>query len=446
MRLFAGAVRVNPIRFGVADDPTESETKMNAGRTAGGAAWTVGVRGRWAGVAVAVVGAWAAVTPSLAAQQKISFEGQAGVAVPTGNLGTLTDPGANLGLQVGYALSPRVALNLDGNVDLLNGARAAGGETAPDLRLWRYGLGLAGDLLPSERWALVASAGAGVGRVSSGSFTRPGSSTAESLSETYFTSNAGLKLGYAVSPRVMTYVGARGFVTAADEADTEALASLDPTRFRAFGSAISVPVTLGMNIKVGGGRRARVAEAPARTSRPASETDDRQRREAESRRICEEAESAIASRDYARARTLYERAKREYPGTMCADAADRMLERVADLEILAERIHFDFDRSEITNAGAETLQRKADVLARYPDLKLVVEGHCDERGSLEYNQALGMRRALSAINYMVALGVPQEALTPVTYGKERPLVRDAGERAWTQNRRDEFVLQNPGGM
>jgi peptidoglycan-associated lipoprotein len=171
--------------------------------------------------------------------------------------------------------------------------------------------------------------------------------------------------------------------------------------------------------------------------------DDGQRREEEARRLCEQAEAAVAARDYARARSLLERAKADYPGTTCANSADARLEQLAVLETIAERVHFEFNRAQITDAAAAVLQRKADVLKRYPEMQIVIEGHCDERGSLEYNQALGMRRAQATLQYLLTLGVSETMFRPVTFGEERPLVPRSDEQSWSQNRRAEFVVRNP---
>lgn len=395
------------------------------------------------GTALALVALGAVCPTGGTAQQRVVFDGQGGISIPAGRLGTITDPGPNVGVQIGYLVSPRVALNVDGNVDLLNGARLSGGAKAPDLRQWRYSLGVAADFLPADRWALIGNLGAGIGRFSSDEFTAAGSAGQQKFAQSYFSTHAGLKLGYALSRNVTTYLGARTVLTAASETDTRMLADLDPEVFEPFGSAWSVPVSVGLNVKLGGGRPARVASAPAERPAPMTRVDDGQRREEEARRLCDQAEAALAARDYARARSLLERAKADYPGTTCANSADARLDEVAMHETIAERVHFEFNRSQITDAGAAVLQLKADVLKRHPDLRIVIEGHCDERGSLEYNQALGMRRAQSALQYLMTLGVPETMLRTVTFGEERPLVPRSDEQSWRQNRRAEFVVQSP---
>jgi len=411
---------------------------MNQHESMGGVARAT----RWITLTMALLG-W--LEPAAgAAQSRVGLEAQAGLTVPTGRLGGLTDPGASFGFLAAYHVSPRVALNLDGNVDLLGGASGAT-ATAPDMRIWRYGGGLSADLLPARRWALVGSVGAGAARFSSDRFVPDGETADRSFAHTYFTSNAGLKLGYSLSERVTTYVGARGVWIRADEDDTGVLAEIDPARFEPFGSTWSIPVTAGFQVGLGGGRRAQVAESrPA--SRSSAAPDDREQRETAARRLCEEAEAAIAAGDPDRARELLHRARDEYAGTLCANSVDAQLDRIAAIETIRERIHFEFDRSRITDEAASVLQRKAEVLRRHSEVRLTLEGHCDDRGSLEYNQTLGMRRAQAARDYLVTLGIAAETFQLVSYGEERPLSGEQSEWAWGRNRRSEFVIQNLGSM
>ncbi len=108
----------------------------------------------------------------------------------------------------------------------------------------------------------------------------------------------------------------------------------------------------------------------------------------------------------------------------------------ADLVVnVGDRVFFDTDSSELTMAARSTLENQAAWLAQYMNLGIVVEGHADERGTREYNLALGERRANAAKNYLVALGVSPSRITVVSYGKERPAVPGANESAWAQNRR-----------
>ena len=106
-----------------------------------------------------------------------------------------------------------------------------------------------------------------------------------------------------------------------------------------------------------------------------------------------------------------------------------------DLEASAgDRVFFAFDRSDITPESQQILSRQADWLRRYPNVTVTIEGHCDERGTREYNLALGERRAQAAKNVLVASGIPASRISTISYGKERPTVVGSNEEAWAQNR------------
>ena len=102
---------------------------------------------------------------------------------------------------------------------------------------------------------------------------------------------------------------------------------------------------------------------------------------------------------------------------------------------------FDFDKSEVTEAGRKTSQVVADYMKKNPKAMLLIEGHCDERGTAEYNMALGERRATAVMNYIASLGIPKAALSTVSFGKEKPLDPGHNEGAWAKNRRAHFVLK-----
>lgn len=109
-----------------------------------------------------------------------------------------------------------------------------------------------------------------------------------------------------------------------------------------------------------------------------------------------------------------------------------------------DRVFFAFDRSELSPAARETLQKQGEWLREHRRVSAVIEGHADERGTREYNLALGERRATAVKNYLVALGVSGDRLTTISYGKERPAVLGSGEDVWSQNRRAVLNVQRPG--
>ncbi|GAB4164718.1 MAG: peptidoglycan-associated lipoprotein Pal [Geothermobacteraceae bacterium] len=113
----------------------------------------------------------------------------------------------------------------------------------------------------------------------------------------------------------------------------------------------------------------------------------------------------------------------------------------ADLEAVArqlQRIHFDFDQFTLSPEARDILAANAALLNANPGLKVRIEGHCDERGSDEYNLALGERRAVAARDYLVSLGVAADRLSTISYGEEMPLDAGHDEAAWAKNRRAEF--------
>ena len=104
-------------------------------------------------------------------------------------------------------------------------------------------------------------------------------------------------------------------------------------------------------------------------------------------------------------------------------------------------VHFAYDESELTDASRSALQANSAWLQRpYVSAMIQIEGHCDERGTVEYNQALGERRARAAYDYLVSLGVPDSRLEMVSYGKERPQCTESDEDCWQQNRRAHFKI------
>jgi peptidoglycan-associated lipoprotein len=103
-------------------------------------------------------------------------------------------------------------------------------------------------------------------------------------------------------------------------------------------------------------------------------------------------------------------------------------------------VFFGYDSSEISSDAQVVLNQNAELLRRYPNWVVTIEGHCDERGTAEYNLALGERRALSARTYLVSLGINGDRLRTVSYGKEFPFDPASNEAAWAKNRRAHFVI------
>jgi peptidoglycan-associated lipoprotein len=114
-------------------------------------------------------------------------------------------------------------------------------------------------------------------------------------------------------------------------------------------------------------------------------------------------------------------------------------EEIEKSGLLAE-VFFDYDKAEIREQDRAVLAKDAEALKRFDFLRVTVEGHCDERGAVDYNLALGDRRAKAAYDYLVSLGVPADRLKVVSYGKEIPVCAQSNEECWQKNRRAHFTV------
>ena len=167
-----------------------------------------------------------------------------------------------------------------------------------------------------------------------------------------------------------------------------------------------------------------------------------------------EASAAAADDQAARERALREQALRDQAAREAAakegkDAADRAKreakEKAAAIlqELQIADVHFDYDKYNLKPEAQEILKKGAPAYLKYRDYKLVVEGHCDERGTAEYNLALGEKRANEAAKYLADLGIEKERIKTISYGKEMPLDQGHDEAAWAKNRRAHFVIFPP---
>ena len=155
------------------------------------------------------------------------------------------------------------------------------------------------------------------------------------------------------------------------------------------------------------------------------------------------ADSEAAARAEADRRAQEERDRMERQRAAdSAAAAARAAEGIRGT--VAAMIHFDYDKSNIRPDDAGTLDQKVAILQANPELRIRIGGHCDERGSDEYNLALGNRRAQAAKQYLVSHGIDGSRIETQSWGEERPLVDGHDEGAWSQNRRDEFEIIGGG--
>lgn len=114
-----------------------------------------------------------------------------------------------------------------------------------------------------------------------------------------------------------------------------------------------------------------------------------------------------------------------------------------DVNEATQTVYFAFDDYTLDMSSQDSLSKLAEYMKANPSVVIQIEGHCDERGSIEYNLALGQRRAQSVKNYLAQLDIEDSRLTTISYGEEKPAVEGSNEEAWSKNRRAEFVISNP---
>jgi len=132
--------------------------------------------------------------------------------------------------------------------------------------------------------------------------------------------------------------------------------------------------------------------------------------------------------------------------TMPADELSKEKIEITD-EVVGDelqRVHFDYDKYNIRRDAAKILDKNVSYLSAHPDVWIQIEGHCDERGSAEYNLALGEKRANAARQYLVSHGINAGRISIISYGEEKPLENASDEYSWAMNRRAEFVVVSKG--
>lgn len=178
---------------------------------------------------------------------------------------------------------------------------------------------------------------------------------------------------------------------------------------------------------------------PAQANDPAAEAAKRAAADAEA------AAKQKAAADAAAQQAALEAAqKAAQKAAADAAAAAEAAQKAAAAQAAAntfEAVYFDFDKADLRQDTRDVLSKNAEIILKsMPNAKVQIEGHCDERGSAEYNLALGERRAKSAQKYLTTLGVKAGNLTTISYGKEKPAVVGSDEAAWAKNRRAEFTV------
>ncbi len=141
-----------------------------------------------------------------------------------------------------------------------------------------------------------------------------------------------------------------------------------------------------------------------------------------------------------RARQERERQEREQQAAR-EEQAREAKEKAAAAATGLQPVYFDFDRAIIRQDARSVMKTNADWLKANPKVKIKIEGNCDERGTIEYNQALGQRRAANAKKFLTDLGISAGRISLISYGKEKPACTESTEECWQKNRRDDFVAQ-----
>jgi peptidoglycan-associated lipoprotein len=162
-------------------------------------------------------------------------------------------------------------------------------------------------------------------------------------------------------------------------------------------------------------------------------------RERAAKMEAERATKEAREKEEAKIREEEARKAREFEKSLVAKREPGIEGEVFESKLLKD-IHFDFDKYDIRPEDAEILKANAALLKKYSTMKIQIEGHCDERGTIEYNLALGERRSNSTKKYLNSLGISQSYISTISYGEERPLDLDHDEEAWAQNRRAHFIL------
>ena len=157
-------------------------------------------------------------------------------------------------------------------------------------------------------------------------------------------------------------------------------------------------------------------------------------------------DASLTQKDEAEAaRLAAQKAKEDEIAKQLAIKEERLAEEnariVAKEQFLNKDVYFDFDKSSLLPEAQDILSDKAKWIRDNPDVSVIIEGHCDERGTIEYNLALGDRRAESARAFLIDLGVLSTRLKTISYGEERPADQGHNKKAWTENRRAHFVIE-----
>jgi peptidoglycan-associated lipoprotein len=183
-------------------------------------------------------------------------------------------------------------------------------------------------------------------------------------------------------------------------------------------------------------KKAEESAAERERARLEAEGKEREAKEKEAARIREEEAKKERER---KEQAQREQAKKELEKSLVSKKTPGIEGEVFESSLLKD-IHFDFDKYDIRPEDTKILKESAALLMKHPGVKIQIEGHCDERGTNEYNLALGERRANSAKKYLISIGIPENRLSTISYGEEKPLDPGHNEEAWAKNRRAHFII------
>ena len=177
-----------------------------------------------------------------------------------------------------------------------------------------------------------------------------------------------------------------------------------------------------------------VKEEPSMRQEEAAKAEAERAAKAEAERAAREREQREAE-----AKAREEAAKKELEKSLTAKK-EAGIEGVVFESSLLKDVYFDYDKYDTRPGDVAILKENAAMLKKYPTVKIQIEGHCDERGTNEYNLALGERRANSTKNYLISLGIPSDRISTISYGEEKPLDPGHREEAWAKNRRAHTII------
>lgn len=217
----------------------------------------MGMAGRWiaAAAGAAVLALTMGIADADAQESPWTVEARGGVAIPVDDLNDFLDPGGTVGIGASYQLNPRLALRVDGDLALLQGDDAPDGASLPDMDIWHLGGGIEGQITsPVSPWNITANVGAGASILDSDSFAQPvvnpvTGETADGFTETYFSANGGITVGYELSPQFSVVGGGQAYLIVTDDDDTAIFGQLTPEADpEGFDTAWNFPLHAGFRI------------------------------------------------------------------------------------------------------------------------------------------------------------------------------------------------------